>query len=94
MVINNTLTIDELIGFNLYLGMLVWPLLDIGLSINSFHQSLVSLERLNEIYYSPIMVKNHVNAKVLRKIDTIEFKNLSFVNFNFIIWDFDCIKRM
>jgi ATP-binding cassette subfamily B protein len=24
------------------------------------------------------MVKNHVNAKVLRKIDTIEFKNLSF----------------
>ncbi len=78
MVIKENFSVATLSEFTLYLGDLVWPLMDIGLTINVFHQSLISLERLNEIFTAPIEVRNPIKSKKLDEILKIEFRDLSF----------------
>ncbi len=77
-VINGSMSIADLVQFNLYLGMLIGPLADIGNTITTFQQSHVSLDRLNEIYNSNILIKDIEGAKDLK-----ELLSFNFINFNF-----------
>ncbi|MEB6201806.1 ABC transporter transmembrane domain-containing protein [Mammaliicoccus fleurettii] len=60
MVINDDITIGQLVTFTTYLGMMVWPLLALGLFFNIVQRGHASYERINEI----INVKNEVNTEV------------------------------
>ena len=75
--IKGEITIPELAQFVIYLNLFQGPLTKIGNMINNFYQSLISADRLNEIYDSKSQVidieKNDVN-----EITSIEFKNFSF----------------
>ena len=65
-----------LVQFIMYLNMFQAPLTNIGNMINNFYQSLISAQRLNEVYDS----KSSINSGDLSldKVDSIEFKNFRF----------------
>lgn len=70
-------TVSDLIQFTLYLNLFQAPLTNIGNMINNFYQSLISADRLNEIYdaKSKVIDKDDEN---LDEIKTIEFRDFSF----------------
>lgn len=71
------LSIPELVQFILYLNLFQGPLTNIGNMINNFYQSLISADRLNDIYDSRSAVVDKEN-KNLDEIKTIEFRDFSF----------------
>lgn len=74
----NLITLASLLQFSIYLNMFQSPLTNIGNLINNFYQSLISAERINEIYNSKSEVIDNDNPISLTKIETIEFKNFSY----------------
>lgn len=69
--------VPELAQFIMYLNLFQAPLTNIGNMINNFYQSLISADRINEIYDSKSSVIDKSNAKI-PEIKTIEFKDFSF----------------
>lgn len=82
MVINNELSIGDLVAFLSYIGMLTWPMMAFGFVYNLLQRGLVSLNRLNDILNTPIEISDcrHTLDKVsLEKIEpSIRFNNLTF----------------
>ncbi len=74
----NEITIAELIRFIYYINLFRMPLVTIGNLINNFYQSLISVDRLNEIYDSSSKVINKNNPLELNEIDSLEFKDFSY----------------
>ncbi len=71
------ITVAELALIILYLNQFQSPLTNIGNMINNFYQSLISADRINEIYDSKSSVIDKSDAAV-KEIKTIEFKDFSF----------------
>ena len=71
-------TIPMLIQFIYYLNLFQSPLTNIGNLLNNFYQSLISADRLNEIYDSRSIVLDYDNATDLNNVNYIEFRNFSF----------------
>ncbi len=78
-----------LIQFIMYLNMFQNPLTMIGNMINNFYQSLISAQRLNEVYDS----KSDINCgtETLDKVDTIEFRDFKF---HYLNDDFDVLDHI
>lgn len=54
LVFQQKLTLGELVSFNVYLGMLIWPMFGIGELINVLQRGNASLDRVNEtLGYQP-----------------------------------------
>ena len=68
--------LSDLVTFNIYLGLFQSPLTRIGNMINNFYQSLISADRLNEIYNSVSVVNE--GSETTESMETIEFKDFSF----------------
>ncbi|MGW9986200.1 ATP-binding cassette, subfamily B, multidrug efflux pump [Staphylococcus cohnii] len=79
LVFNNTITLGQLITFTTYLGMLVWPLLALGLFFNIVQRAKASYERIEEIENTP----NDIDTDY--KLNTRPFGNIDFniKEFNF-----------
>lgn len=75
--IKGEITIPELAQFVIYLNLFQGPLTKIGNMINNFYQSLISADRLNEIYDSKSKVIDIENNEI-DEINSIEFKDFSF----------------
>lgn len=69
-------SLSSLVKFAMYLGLFQQPLTRIGNMINNFYQSLISADRLNEVYNS----KNNVKEGdiVIDNISKIEFKKMTY----------------
>lgn len=81
MLINNSVTgftVALFIQFIVYLNNLSSPLTNIGNMLTNFYQSIISLERLNEIYNSKSVIIDIDNAYDLDEVKSIEFKDISF----------------
>ena len=65
-----------LIQFIMYLNMFRGPLTMIGNMINNFYQSLISAERLNDVFNSKTNVLS--GEEEIEEIEEIEFKNYHF----------------
>ena len=65
-----------LIQFIMYLNMFRAPLTMIGNMINNFYQSLISAERLNDVFNSKTNVLS--GEEEIEEIEEIEFKNYHF----------------
>ncbi len=70
--------IAKLVQFIMYLNLFQGPLTMIGNMLNNFYQSLISADRLNEVYNSKSVVIDKNDAVMLPPVKKIEFKNFTF----------------
>lgn len=77
LVFNSELTLGELISFNIYLGLLIWPMFAIGELINVMQRGSASLDRVNETFgYPPDVVDEGTEQPSLPT--SIEFDHVTF----------------
>ncbi|WP_088548836.1 ABC transporter ATP-binding protein [Paenibacillus aquistagni] len=78
LIIHNEISIGDLVAFNMYLGMLIWPMFAIGDLINIMQRGNASLDRVNEtLDYEPDVqdAKSPVNIQVP---ETLTWRNYQF----------------
>ncbi|MFC0470770.1 ABC transporter ATP-binding protein [Halalkalibacter kiskunsagensis] len=78
LVFYQTITLGELISFNIYLGMLIWPMFAVGELINILQRGNASLDRVNEILSYEADVRENENPKHVKIAETISFSNVTF----------------
>ncbi|MFD0588762.1 ABC transporter ATP-binding protein [Paenibacillus sp. GCM10027627] len=78
LVFEGEIGIGQLITFNIYLGMLIWPMISFGEFINVLQRGTASAERLDEAFaQKPDVVEAERPASV-ELPTSIEFKSLGF----------------
>lgn len=78
LVFQSDLTIGELVAFNVYLGMMIWPMFAIGELINIMQRGNASLDRLNHtLSYKPD-VTDASQPKTLQEPGDIQFDRVTF----------------
>ena len=75
---NGSIEINDFVQFTIYLTMFSGPLTNIGNLLNNFYQSLISADRINEVYNAKSSVIDNEDARNIKHIDNIEFRNFSF----------------
>ncbi|SFE23475.1 ATP-binding cassette, subfamily B [Bacillus sp. OV194] len=78
LVFHNSITLGQLVSFNVYLGMLIWPMFAVGELINVMQRGNASLDRVNEtLAYEPD-VKNEDDLIPLKEPGEIVFHDVTF----------------
>ncbi|MBM7694148.1 ATP-binding cassette subfamily B protein [Peribacillus deserti] len=77
-VFNQQLTMGELVSFNVYLGMLIWPMFAIGELINIMQRGNASLDRVTETLSYQEDVKNAEGLEKVNTPESIEFGHVTF----------------
>ncbi|MBP3952679.1 ABC transporter ATP-binding protein [Bacillus suaedae] len=78
LVFHQTITLGQLISFNIYLGMLIWPMFAVGELINVLQRGNASLDRVNEtLSYDPD-VKDADQSLTVASPETISFSDVTF----------------
>lgn len=78
LVFRNQITLGDLISFNMYLGMIVWPMFAIGELINIMQRGGASLERIDETLNSKPDVANIANPVQVAHPSRIELNDVTF----------------
>lgn len=79
LTIYGRISLGEFTAFIQYLGMLVWPMMAIGITINAFTMGSASLERIENILNEPVNIKDSDKTLPINNFDgNIEIKNLNF----------------
>lgn len=79
LVIRGTLTVGELVAFNGYLWLLIWPMRMLGWLTNMLSQSRASQKKIDAIFSIDPEIKNSENCTVLEDIKgDISFENIVF----------------
>ncbi|MBB6634087.1 ABC transporter transmembrane domain-containing protein [Cohnella thailandensis] len=78
LVFKSEITLGELVSFNVFLGMLIWPMFAIGELINIMQRGNASLDRVTEtLGYKPD-VDDGEELVAVGKPEGIEFKDVTF----------------
>jgi len=80
-VINDVISIGELVTFSSLIWYIIGPMWGLGFHINMYTQAKASVERINEITQHPIQIKASANAKQLDKntfTGEVAFRNVTF----------------
>ncbi|RXI99861.1 ATP-binding cassette domain-containing protein [Anaerobacillus alkaliphilus] len=78
LVFQNEITLGELVAFNIYLGMLIWPMFAIGELINIMQRGNASLDRVTEtLTYEPDVQEGN-DLVAISQPETITFSNVTF----------------
>jgi ATP-binding cassette subfamily B protein len=78
LVFQQEITLGELVSFNVYLGMLIWPMFAIGELINVMQRGNASLDRVNEtLAYEPD-VCDQLETVTVDLPETIAFDHVTF----------------
>lgn len=78
LVFHQTLTLGDLVSFNVYLGMLIWPMFAIGELINIMQRGNASLDRVNETLAYEEEVGNPLQPIEVKSANRIDFKEVTF----------------
>ncbi|MED4583293.1 ABC transporter transmembrane domain-containing protein [Brevibacillus choshinensis] len=78
LVFHQELTLGELVSFNVYLGMLIWPMFAIGELINVMQRGSASLDRVNETLAYQADVTDQEQPQQPEIPQTIHFDRVSF----------------
>lgn len=78
LVFHKSITLGELVAFNVYLGMLIWPMFAIGELINVMQRGNASLDRVNETLDYKEDVRDHHEPIDVSTPSMIEFNQVSF----------------
>jgi ATP-binding cassette subfamily B protein len=77
--IGGDITIGEFIAFFSYLGMLVWPMIAIGMVVDMYQRGTASMKRLNEIFeIDPEISDKDADTSIKQLNGNIEIRDLSF----------------
>lgn len=78
MVFHNEITLGQLISFNIYLGMLIWPMISFGEFINVLQRGSASADRLETALTQKADIVD-VDAPIAVSVpERIEMKDLTF----------------
>ena len=73
------ISLGDFTAFIAYLGMLVWPMMAIGITINIFSRGAASLSRIEEILNEPIEIQDNENVISMKCIHgNISVRNLNY----------------
>jgi ATP-binding cassette subfamily B multidrug efflux pump len=78
MVFHGQITLGQLISFNIYLGMLIWPMISFGEFINVLQRGSASADRLDQAFHHEPDLKDAEQLVSLKEPTSIEMKELSF----------------
>ncbi|MCL2277299.1 MAG: ABC transporter ATP-binding protein/permease [Treponema sp.] len=84
-VIDGLMTPGSLVAMFRYLGMLIWPLIGAGFTVNMIQRGAVSLGRINEVLKTVPSIRDDENSSVKQEHETgdmgipaLEISNLKF----------------
>jgi ATP-binding cassette subfamily B protein len=79
LVAQNVISVGDFVAFNLYLGLLIWPMIGLGYVISLYQRGMASMGRMNSILNTEPAIKDRVErASVNDVAGEIEFRNLTF----------------
>lgn len=78
LVFHNEITLGELVSFNIFLGMLIWPMFAIGELINIMQRGNASLDRVDEVLGYKENVKEASHPVEVAQPSMMEFENVTF----------------
>ncbi|MFJ8459058.1 ABC transporter ATP-binding protein [Lysinibacillus xylanilyticus] len=78
LVATEAMTVGQLVTFNVYLGLAVWPIFAIGELINVMQQGSASLDRVQETLNYEADVQNIANPQMIVTPNAIGFDDLTF----------------
>lgn len=78
LVNTGELTVGNLVTFNVYLGLAVWPMFAIGELINVMQRGNASLDRVQETLSYELDVKNPEKSIVVKETKSVDFKDFNF----------------
>ncbi|UCE05008.1 MAG: ABC transporter ATP-binding protein [bacterium] len=79
-VISDQMTIGDLVAFNVWLGMLGWPMISLGWVLNLIQRASASMKRINEIMDTAPLIQDTkcTDHSIKTFKGEIEFKDVSF----------------
>ncbi|MCA0969744.1 ATP-binding cassette domain-containing protein [Halobacillus litoralis] len=78
LVFQNVITLGEMVSFNVYLGMLIWPMFAVGELINVLQRGNASLDRVNATLSYKADVKNPSYPADVDRPERIVFDDVTF----------------
>jgi len=78
MVIWGTLDPGDFVAVMAYLGMLAWPMLGAGFTVNLLQRGAASLKRINKILDEPVEISNGENSLHAEEFRQLSISGLSF----------------
>lgn len=78
-VIMDRISLGDFIAFNLYLGLIIWPTMALGMVVNVLQRGAASMDRLNIIFNEKSEIKEVENPEIIKEVKgNIEFYNVGF----------------
>ncbi|RKX17429.1 MAG: ABC transporter ATP-binding protein [Candidatus Zixiibacteriota bacterium] len=89
MVINNVITLGDLVAFTAYLMLLTWPMAALGWVIGLYQRGMASMKRIAQIFNTKPVIISPPSGGIKKEIQgKIEFKKLRFsYNGNYVLND-------
>jgi ATP-binding cassette subfamily B protein len=78
LVVRGTISLGQLVAFNIYLGMLSWPMMALGMTVNVMQRGAASMERIQKILAIEPEIHDNPDAIDLNGPGLIEFNDHSF----------------
>ncbi|MBP3961893.1 ABC transporter ATP-binding protein [Paenibacillus lignilyticus] len=78
LVFRGEISLGEMVSFNMFLGMLIWPMFAIGELINIMQRGNASLDRINETLGIKPNVKDAQSPVAMAVPESIEYEQLTF----------------
>ena len=78
LVFQQAITLGGLVSFNVYLGMLIWPMIAVGELINVMQRGNASLDRVQTTLSHEADVKSPLKPERIFNPDAIQFNEVSF----------------
>ncbi|MDQ6421356.1 ABC transporter ATP-binding protein [Paenibacillus sp. LHD-117] len=78
LVLEKEILIGQLLTFNIYLGMLIWPMISFGEFINVLQRGTASADRLDDAFAQQPDVTEPESPLAVKVPASIEFKRLGF----------------
>ncbi len=78
LVFRGEITLGEMVSFNMFLGMLIWPMFAIGELINIMQRGNASLDRINETLGSQVDVTETEAPVDVEVPESIAFDRVTF----------------
>ena len=80
-VIDGSMTVGDLVKFNAYITMLIWPLRNIGMTVALGQRAAVALMRVNEVLSTPSEIVDPPSPSMLPtggRVGAVEFDRVRF----------------
>ncbi|WP_458353131.1 ABC transporter ATP-binding protein [Peribacillus frigoritolerans] len=78
LVFQQAITLGGLVSFNVYLGMLIWPMIAVGELINVMQRGNASLDRVQDTLSYEADVKNSMGLESIANPGNIQFNSVHF----------------